>query len=110
MSIATPTVTRLLAEAGNPRSDRGIRLTVEPILTAMTLNNIEPSDLGTRLDAALRKAKFNGFLTLAVADEIACDYLKMHPFEVWGAEYEAAAWFDMDDIEDTSAIALKVAS
>lgn len=82
-------------------SRRGIRLSVEPLERVLADNNIDVEFIEDRLNAAIRKARFNGFYTLAIADEIACDILLMHPLEIWGNEYTDAAWADGDDLQDT---------
>lgn len=83
------------------------RLSIEPLLTTLALNSIEPSDLPVRMYAELRRAKMNGCLPLNWADEIACTVLSMHPFFIWGDEYEERVWFDMHD-EDTESVVIAV--
>lgn len=78
------------------------RLSIVPLLDALLVNDL---DLGSnptgRLDIAVRKGKMSGYLTLAMADEIACKVLKVHPIDVWGQEYEDSVWFDMDEHDGT---------
>lgn len=81
-------------------SKPGIRLSAEPLMGALAANGIDPEYVEGRLNAAIRKGKFNGFFTLAMADEIACNILKMHPVQVWGEEYENKVWFDSEDAEE----------
>lgn len=78
----------------------GIRLSFEPLESALAHQNIEAEFLDLRFQRAIWKARFNGYFTLAMADEIACDVLAMHPLEVWGQEYEDKAWFDMHDTDE----------
>jgi lambda repressor-like predicted transcriptional regulator len=85
------------------KSNAGTRLSVAPLLGALAANNIELEYLDARLNNNVRQAKFRGYFTLATADEIACDILKMHPIEIWGDEYAEAAWFDGNEDIDTSA-------
>lgn len=77
----------------------GPRLTLEPMLGMLAANGIETEYLPKKMDNAIRNAKFRGFFTLSVADDIACNVLKMHPVEVWGKEYEDVVWFDMHEEE-----------
>lgn len=60
---------------------------------------IDPEFIEGRLNGAIAKGKFNGFLTLAMADEIACKVLRLHPLVIWGEEYEEKVWFDSDEAE-----------
>jgi hypothetical protein len=75
----------------------GPRLSLEPLLGMLAANGIEPEFLPKKTDNAIRNAKFRGYFTLSVADEIACHVLKMHPLEVWGEEYEREVWFDSNE-------------
>ena len=74
----------------------GIRLSFAPLESALIAHEIDCGSLPPRVGTAIRKGRMNGYVTLAIADEIACDVLGMHPFFVWGNEYEDAAWWDMD--------------
>ena len=83
------------------KSTAGPRLSIEPLLGTLAANHIELEFLDARLNNSLRQAKYRGYMTLAMADDIACHILKMHPVEVWGAEYEEACWADGDDLRNT---------
>lgn len=69
-------------------------------------HDIDEEFIAEPLNGVLRKAKFDGFFTLNKADDIACHVLKMHPFEVWGQEYEDKVWFDMHDADDAEEMAV----
>ena len=86
---------------------RGPRLSVEPLIAALARFNIDVEFIEGRLNEAIRLAKHRGFFTLPVADEIACDVLKMHPLDIWGSEYEDSVWFDADEDIDVSEAADK---
>lgn len=100
----------------------GIRLSIEPLLTSSLyladkdrqvkaaqdmLIGVPDEDIARpRLDEyhwrGIKKGKHNGFLTLDVADRIACA-LGTHPLLIWGEEYETKVWHDADD--DGAAVA-----
>lgn len=73
-----------------------MRLSVEPLENALAQFDIPTEAMTPQQQAAMRKARFNGFITLWQADEIACNVLRLHPFVVWGEEYEALVWHDGD--------------
>lgn len=86
------------------KSSPGPRLSVEPLLSRLGTHPISP-----RLSLLLRTAKSRGYFTLAIADEIACDVLDLHPHTIWGEEYEDKVWFDMGDDPDAGSMALVAA-
>lgn len=75
------------------------RLSIEPLIVALALNDVTFGDT-TPHGIALKKGKMNGYVTLTMADEFACKVLKVHPFDVWGQEYEDSVWFDMGSHDD----------
>lgn len=76
----------------------GARLSIEPLLREFRLRDIatEGEHLTLRQTNAIKKGKGLGYLNLAAADDLSCRVLRMHPFEVWGAEYEEKVWHDID--------------
>ena len=74
----------------------GVRLSAGPLIRALDAAGMEWQHLSPRHQRALEKAHFNGYFTLELADEIACDILQQHPLFIWGEEYETAAWYDME--------------
>lgn len=71
-----------------------IRLSIAPLEAAL---NGRDEILNARLQQAVYKGRRKGYISLDMADEIACHALKTHPFHIWGAEYEAKVWHDIDD-------------
>lgn len=86
----------------------GLRLTIDPLLNMLDVHDIDVEFIEGRLNTSIRQGKLRGFLTLPVADEVACKVLKMHPFEIWGQEYEVTVWHDMHDEEEATVIAFPV--
>ena len=84
----------------------GPRLSLAPLLGALTAKDIEVEALDAKSIAAVKNAKTRGYMTLDAADDIACHVLKVHPFDVWGQEYEDVVWYDMADAEQSNVIAL----
>lgn len=81
------------------KSNAGIRLSVAPLLGMLAAKNIDVEFIEGNLNQQIRNAKFRGYFTLGSADEIACKILKMHPAEVWGAEYAEKCWHDGEDLQ-----------
>jgi len=73
-----------------------LRLSLVPLLQALSVQDIDPESLSIRHYAAIRKARMTGSFSLAMADEIACDVLQQHPFFIWGEEYARKMWHDID--------------
>lgn len=88
--------------------NRGTRLSAGPVLGYLDVYRINSDYLPNRLAEAIKTARYEGFVTLAMGDELACKVLRMHPFEVWGQEYEDKVWFDMDEPDIASVAALPV--
>lgn len=76
------------------------RLSFAPLDAALARHHIDPEFIEGPLNAVTWQGRFQGWLTLAKADEIACHVLKMHPAEIWGAEYAEKVWHDGDDLQD----------
>lgn len=79
----------------------GPRLSVAPMDAALAKYNIDVEFIEGKLNNAIRLARSRGYVTLAVADDVACKVLKCHPIVVWGEEYVEAVHPDLGAFDDT---------
>lgn len=78
----------------------GPRLSVEPMDAALREANIDVEFIEGRLNNNIRWARSQGYVSLNIADEVACHILKTHPILIWGEEYVEKVHHDLGRYDD----------